>query len=1153
MKRKPTSKKTSGKANSLQDSQQAITRLTESATRGELAVVIGSGVSMALTNGTMPALSWKGLVKDGFTYGVKKGRITKEQEKAWESQLDSSDIDDLLCAAEFVTRKLDAPKGVLYARWIENALKNAKPENMKMASALDKLAKAKVPICTLNYDRLLEVVTRAEGITLDDTAKVTSWMRRETSGILHLHGSSEFPVTCVLGVRSYETTLGNEVRELIQRSLASFRRLLFIGCGDTFADPNFCALIKWLREKMNTAALEHYALVSDGEVAARHADPAWHGFVEPVGYGAKHADLPGFLLKHFVIAKTSGRNGRPAFGKKPDTSVKQAKIISDYLSFLLKDCGQMTIEGVRADMDIGQRKFDIERLFVPLKVLPCPPDIPDSDPRREEKLRAWHEKNKEPLPFGKVFGKHTRLALLALPGGGKTLLLKRLAVAYADPVRRVSSEDALPELDVTPVLIRCREWREHIHNPILTILQKLPEITGDNRLAGLSDALLPLFKKGSILLLVDGLDEIHNDAHRATFVEHLEAFLDEYKSTRLIVTSREAGFGLVAPCIARFCDRWRVAPLEENAITALCDHWQGLMAGDSPQALLEGREVAQYLLRNASLRRLAENPLLLTMLLVVKHGAGRLPPDRVGLYGRAVDILLDTWNIKGHDPLNPKEAVPQLACIAFEMMRAGKQTATEKELLNLLEEARDKVPQIRRYAKDSPHEFLKRVELRSSLLLEAGHKVEAGHAVPFYQFRHLTFQEYLSAVAAAEGHYMEYDKNDSVLTPLAEHLTTAEWKEVIPMSAVLARKQAEPLMAALVKEANQLRAKVECGEALERQEDWIGPHGPRRVPAVSRLVQCLVEEAEAAPETLTEALRLTVFFGSGCSSEEDWVALARGPYGNELLHQAWLLYSPMRWPEEIDLLSAYAHLTSFRKSMQSWVSCEGRLELMKFLGSENPEEVVCGLFTCAGLMWHRSGDRSNPSLETGAELMRKIESHLLSDNSAIHMATAYTLAYIWHYRKHKQEFELLPSTLNRLLFLRLHSTHAASAKWSCMAIAEQGGLPRNAWKPVLTDADAVRIREASDNQKKGERNNYAILGDLVVAFHSGTVWSEAELVKRLRVARTFPEFRYGKKERTAPINCMLKQMGETRLKYLKSRTALGNEINRANNQGLNCE
>lgn len=669
------------KAPSSADAQSAIARLTDSAHRGELVAIIGTGVSMALTNGAVPALSWTGLIRNGLDYGLKKRKIAAEQAKAWLPHLDSGDVDDLLCAAEFVGRKLDAPQGILYARWLESVFKSVKPGNAKLESALVALHNAGIPICTLNYDPLLEQVTGLGGICLSDTPRAASWMRQDCSGILHLHGSWDAPATCILGVRDYETTLGNEVRNLIQRSMASFRRLLFMGCGGTFSDPNFVALVTWLRKEMKTAAPEHYALVCDGDVATCHADPAWHGVVEPVGYGPGYADLPGFLSRYFPAPKSVTKKAKARSGTTADSNSGHARIINDYRTFLVRDCGQMTIEGMRADMDIGQRKFDIERLFVPLKVLPCPPDIPDSDPRREEKLHQWQEKNSEPVPFGEILRRQDRLALLAIPGGGKTLLLKRLAVAYANPPRRAASRDDLPDLDVTPVLIRCREWREHIHRPIPAILQKISEITGDSRLAGLYDVLLPLFKKGRILLLVDGLDEIHNEAHRTLFVQNLEVFLEEHKRTRLVVTSREAGFSLVAPSIARFCDRWRVSPLGKEAVAGLCDHWQRLMAGDSPEARAEGQAVALQLWRSGPLRRLAENPLLLTMLLVVKHGAGRLPPDRVSLYERAVEVLLNTWNTMGHAPLDPKEAIPQLAFVAFQLMCAGKQTATEKELL----------------------------------------------------------------------------------------------------------------------------------------------------------------------------------------------------------------------------------------------------------------------------------------------------------------------------------------------------------------------------------------------------------------------------------------------------------------------------------------
>jgi hypothetical protein len=919
--------------------------------------VVGTGVSIGLTNGAILGLSWKGLILDGFAYGVLKGKISDAQEKGWKTQLESSDLDDLLGAAEFMGRKLGAPHDDLYARWLESVFKSVEPVNKKLEQAIMALQSAGIPICTLNYDTLLERVTGLSAVNISETSKVLSWMRRENQGVLHLHGVWDVPTTCILGIRDYETTLGNDVRDLIQRSLGSFKRLLFIGCGDTFGDPNFSALIKWLRNFAKAATPEHYSLVTDGELARRHADSSWHGFVEPLSYGRSHSDLPQFLLEHFTSAthSPSAKRGNPA--RASASAAWHSRLLDDYRGFLLRDCGQMTIEGVRADMDTAQRRFDLERLFVPLKVQPSPPELPDTDPQRDRKLTEWREKNKDPLPFGEVFGKHRRLALLALPGGGKTLLLKRLTVAYADSGRRKASFDGLPDLALMPVLIRCREWREHIHRPLLTLLQNIPDITGQASLVGLSAALIPLFKKGRILLLVDGLDEIHDDALRTTFVEHLEAFLDEYKLTRLVVTSREAGFSLVAPSLARFCERWRIASLEADAIIALCEHWHRLMTGESPEAQAEAQHVAENLLRNESLRRLAENPLLLTMLLVVKHGAGRLPPDRVSLYSRATEVLLDTWNIKGHDPLNLKEAVPQLACVAFELMRAGKQTATEGELLALLEEARERVPQIRRYAKDSPQEFLKRVELRSSLLVEGGRQAEPGGTVPFYQFRHLTFQEYLASVASVEGHYMEYQKGDTVLTPLKKYLTTEEWKEVIPMSAVLARKQAEPLMGALVTKGAQFRQKMETNERSPEVQHWLGSRG---LPApVARLVQCLAEEAEAAPETLTAALQLSAFFARQCSSPFDWVALSRGPYGEELLHQAWLLYAPMRWPKETCLDDCLSKLAVYRRPAAFWDSDKGIQALRQSLESSVPEDIGRGLLTCAGLLWpEKPSDRS---------------------------------------------------------------------------------------------------------------------------------------------------------------------------------------------------
>jgi hypothetical protein len=116
----------------------------DSVRNGQLVAIIGTGVSMALTGGKNPSLSWKGLVEHGFAYAVKKGRITAKQANAWKSQLDSSDLDDLLGAAEFMGRKLDAPDGDLYARWLEDAFKSVLPVNQDMVAAIRALLAAQI-------------------------------------------------------------------------------------------------------------------------------------------------------------------------------------------------------------------------------------------------------------------------------------------------------------------------------------------------------------------------------------------------------------------------------------------------------------------------------------------------------------------------------------------------------------------------------------------------------------------------------------------------------------------------------------------------------------------------------------------------------------------------------------------------------------------------------------------------------------------------------------------------------------------------------------------------------------------------------------------------------------------------------------------------
>jgi glucan phosphorylase len=85
---------------------------------------------------------------------------------------------------------------------------------------------------------------------------------------------------------------------------------------------------------------------------------------------------------------------------------------------------------------------------------------------------------------------------------------------------------------------------------------------------------------------------------------------------------------------------------------------------------------------------------------------GQLPTRRSVLYGKAIEVLLMTWNVEGHEPLDQEEVIPQLAYVAHTMMSEGIQRITSRRLQELLTGARQQMPEVLSFAKLSVAEFV---------------------------------------------------------------------------------------------------------------------------------------------------------------------------------------------------------------------------------------------------------------------------------------------------------------------------------------------------------------------------------------------------------------------------------------------------------------
>ncbi len=519
--------------------------------------------------------------------------------------------------------------------------------------------------------------------------------------------------------------------------------------------------------------------------------------------------------------------------------IQQAKEL--YFKYIENECGEIQFEGLPTDKDAGAVKVKLESIFVPLHLK----RIQDSKTEKTTPFEANEEQDKRE-GIGAILRNQNRIAILAKPGGGKSTLIKRLAVAYAYPERREQVQDGLPEYPWFPIFIRCRELGEKVTASITEIINNIPnraEISFCTKefSALASDAL----QKGNALLLIDGLDEIADDKHRVAFVNQLRTFLATFPNVNIIATSREAGFRIIGGSLSSYCSHYKLTNLDDSEIEDLTIRWHKAIVDHSENTIKEARVLSRLILNDIRIKVLAQNPLLLTTLLFVRRWAGYLPTKKSVLYQEMIKLLLVTWNVEGHEQLDIDEAEPQLAFVAFWMTSKGQQTVTVDELKECLISARRQMPEILGYTKISVSDFIKRVESRSSLLIMSGHKkLDSGQITPIYEFLHLSFQEYLTAKAIVERYIPKKEAKRSILSIMKPHVENEHWKEIFPLVAIISKRETKDLIEYLISESIKISTEYRGGKRRQRKK--ISP------PEI--LGSCIASEIQINPVLLETAM-----------------------------------------------------------------------------------------------------------------------------------------------------------------------------------------------------------------------------------------------------------------------------------------------------------
>ncbi|MBK9648666.1 MAG: NACHT domain-containing protein [Deltaproteobacteria bacterium] len=322
----------------------------------------------------------------------------------------------------------------------------------------------------------------------------------------------------------------------------------------------------------------------------------------------------------------------------------------------------------------------------------------------------------QPEPLETVLRRpHTRWVLLGDPGSGKTTVLRHAALKLLDdPDGRL------------PIYLTVAEIEDGIEPALRRLFERF----------GAADLTRWAHKEvleGRAVLLLDGLDEVADLA--AARAALLKLAVNVGKTTTLVIASRPTGY----------------KPLSIDFVTlALCP------LGDVEQRELLTRWVPDdarvtaalaRLSRTPRLRRLAENPLLLTLAGLVLRAGKDVPQRRAELYEQALDVLIH----RRHAPdglVGPQLSAPGLAMelLGWAALRLHGQEGDvypRGALLGALEADPRNLERLQRQWQD-PERFITEVVTRSGLLIPDTGRVEGARA---FSFPHRTFREFLAATA----------------------------------------------------------------------------------------------------------------------------------------------------------------------------------------------------------------------------------------------------------------------------------------------------------------------------------------------------------------------------------------------------------------------
>lgn len=553
-----------------------------------------------------------------------------------------------------------------------------------------------------------------------------------------------------------------------------------------------------------------------------------------------------------ALARLIRRPPPPAFPVPPDLLPARAA----YLRYLVDRYQFLDIKGMGVTDKLALR-LPLMELYVPLNARVA---LPDGDAWQrvqrlagrkltDEEAEVVGRSGVERQPVLEVLAQSPGLVLLGDPGAGKSTFLKYLALSLA------SGSSPSPSLaGYLPVVLALSAYAEAIADEDLSLVEF---VSRHYKARGLAAALGPVVEAvlgaGKALVLFDGLDEVKDLGRRHLVAGRLTDFFNLHRraGNRFVLTSRIVGYREVRLACEGLLEATLI-DFDDEEIEAFVGKWTGAIeraargAGEAAafEAKREREELLSAIQHNEGVRLLAANPLLLTILALMKRQGVALPDRRVDLYRNCVEVLLKHWSLarnlagRGGTELPVVETLRVLAPVALWMQKTSpgaglvKEEDLRRELVRVLAERGQAEPAA------AADKFLEDLRQHCGLLIDRGGRQ--------FGFLHLTFQEYLAAVGLRQ---LNQQSTEGIVAELAAHLDEAPWREVILLSVgYLGIVQQQDEVASAVVEGLLTCGKGEPGAAVELAGAAVADAWPGGVTAAcrERVVETLLSTLSAS-------------------------------------------------------------------------------------------------------------------------------------------------------------------------------------------------------------------------------------------------------------------------------------------------------------------